>query len=329
MADVSQRQPLRQAVKDMEAALGPVDVLLACAGFGTLTLVPDLALDTLRRTFEVNLFGVAESIEAVLPGMLTRGKGHLVGVASLAGYRGFPWMISYSASKAGLIAYLEAIHPACAAGNHGHDGLPGLCQNGNEHARSLQAEGQDAGAGTGRPAPGRARFCAARATASFPGTCGSGWPFSGSCPIASSIGACGAPGPKPLWWISDRRLKDQRGRHAVNRTGCDCSDDQRAGAVHRLQGAAPGTRSLPVVRPGLRYARRHHRGKRAASRPQPRRRRVLRWSRLDAVPQVGGACSWRSRGAQIGANVDSPSSDCERPTARRAFWRLASAMERT
>ena len=113
-ADVSWRWPLRQAVKEIEAALGPVDVLVACAGFGTLTLVPDLALDTLRHTFEVNMFGVAESIEAVLPGMLNRGRGHLVGVASLAGYRGFPWMISYSASKAALIAYLEALRPGLA-----------------------------------------------------------------------------------------------------------------------------------------------------------------------------------------------------------------------
>ncbi|MBV8128490.1 MAG: SDR family NAD(P)-dependent oxidoreductase [Planctomycetaceae bacterium] len=113
-ADVSWRWQLCQAVKEIEAALGPVDVLVACAGFGTLTLVPDLALDTLRHTFEVNLFGVAESIEAVLPGMLNRGRGHLVGVASLAGYRGFPWMISYSASKAALIAYLEALRPGLA-----------------------------------------------------------------------------------------------------------------------------------------------------------------------------------------------------------------------
>jgi 3-oxoacyl-[acyl-carrier protein] reductase len=113
-ADVSWRWPLRQAVKEIEAALGPVDVLVACAGFGTLTLVPDLALDTLRHTFEVNMFGVAESIEAVLPSMLNRGRGHLVGIASLAGYRGFPWMISYSASKAALIAYLEALRPGLA-----------------------------------------------------------------------------------------------------------------------------------------------------------------------------------------------------------------------
>jgi short-subunit dehydrogenase len=111
VADVSQRRALRQAVGQIEEALGSIDVLLACAGYGTLTLVPDLALDALRRTFEVNMFGVAESIEAVLPGMLKRGSGHIVGVASLAGYRGFPWMISYSASKAALIAYLEALRP--------------------------------------------------------------------------------------------------------------------------------------------------------------------------------------------------------------------------
>ncbi len=55
--------------------------------------------------------GVAQSIEAVLPAMITRGRGHIVGVASVAGYRGFPWMISYSASKAALIAYLEAFRP--------------------------------------------------------------------------------------------------------------------------------------------------------------------------------------------------------------------------
>ncbi len=113
-ADVSRRSTLRQSVKEIEQELGPIDVLVACAGFGTLTLVPDLALDTLRRTFEVNMFGVAESIEAVLPNMLLRRRGHIVGIASLAGYRGFPWMISYSASKAALIAYLEALRPGLA-----------------------------------------------------------------------------------------------------------------------------------------------------------------------------------------------------------------------
>ena len=109
--DVTDAQALQDAVSSLEAALGPIEVLVACAGIGTLTLVPKLETSVLRRTLEVNLVGVAQSIEAVLPGMIARGRGHIVGVASVAGYRGFPWMISYSASKAALIAYLEALRP--------------------------------------------------------------------------------------------------------------------------------------------------------------------------------------------------------------------------
>ena len=110
-ADVTDRAALHGAVASLEATLGPIEVLVACAGIGALTLVPELDTPTLRRTLEVNLVGVAQSIEAVLPGMIARGRGHIVGVASVAGYRGFPWMISYSASKAALIAYLEALRP--------------------------------------------------------------------------------------------------------------------------------------------------------------------------------------------------------------------------
>jgi short-subunit dehydrogenase len=61
---------------------------------------------------EVNVVGVAHAIEAVLPGMIMRGKGHIVGVSSVAGFRGLPWMASYSASKAAVSAYLEGLRPA-------------------------------------------------------------------------------------------------------------------------------------------------------------------------------------------------------------------------
>ena len=100
-----------RAVATIAAVLGPIEVLVACAGIGSLTLVPNLETATLRQTLDVNLVGVAHSIEAVLPAMIAGGRGHIVGVASVAGYRGFPWMISYSASKAALIAYLEALRP--------------------------------------------------------------------------------------------------------------------------------------------------------------------------------------------------------------------------
>jgi short-subunit dehydrogenase len=109
--DVTDRHGLIRAVSEIAATLGPIEVLVACAGIGSLTQVPQLETITLRQTLDVNLVGVAQSIEAVLPAMITRGRGHIVGVASVAGYRGFPWMISYSASKAALIAYLEAVRP--------------------------------------------------------------------------------------------------------------------------------------------------------------------------------------------------------------------------
>jgi short-subunit dehydrogenase len=111
VADVTDRAGLFAAVERLSDEIGPIDVLLACAGVGSLTLVPDLDTSTLRQTLEVNVVGVAHSIEAVLPTMIARQQGHIIGIASMAGYRGFPWMISYSASKAGLIAYLEAMRP--------------------------------------------------------------------------------------------------------------------------------------------------------------------------------------------------------------------------
>jgi short-subunit dehydrogenase len=111
VVDVTDRAAMFTAVNRLSADLGPIDVLLACAGIGSLTLVPELDTVTLRQTLEVNVVGVAHSIEAVLPAMIERQQGHIIGIASMAGYRGFPWMISYSASKAAVIAYLEAMRP--------------------------------------------------------------------------------------------------------------------------------------------------------------------------------------------------------------------------
>jgi short-subunit dehydrogenase len=112
IADVVDAESLKNAVASIEAKIGETDVLVACAGVGSLTQVPDLDTKALRTMLEVNVLGVAHSIEAVLPGMIARKRGHIVGVSSVAGFRGMPWMASYSASKAAVWAYLEALRPA-------------------------------------------------------------------------------------------------------------------------------------------------------------------------------------------------------------------------
>ncbi|MEW4568188.1 SDR family NAD(P)-dependent oxidoreductase [Tautonia sp. JC769] len=110
--DVSDLNRIKSSAAELEDRVGPPDVLVACAGVGGLTLLPDLQPYALRSMLEINVVGVANAIDAVLPGMIARKSGHLVGISSVAGYRGMPWMAAYSASKAALTTYLEGLRPA-------------------------------------------------------------------------------------------------------------------------------------------------------------------------------------------------------------------------
>src|SRR5262249_39253247 len=65
--------------------------------------------EDIETIVRVNLIGVSNSVAAVLPGMIERRRGHLVGISSLASYRGLPRMAGYCASKAGLNALLDAL----------------------------------------------------------------------------------------------------------------------------------------------------------------------------------------------------------------------------
>jgi NAD(P)-dependent dehydrogenase (short-subunit alcohol dehydrogenase family) len=109
VADVTDRAAHLAAAADLAQRLGPVDVLIACAGIGLETGADPFRAADVEAQIRVNLIGVANSIEAVLPGMLERGRGHLVGISSLASYRGLPRMAGYCASKAGLNALLDAL----------------------------------------------------------------------------------------------------------------------------------------------------------------------------------------------------------------------------
>ncbi|WP_435009627.1 SDR family NAD(P)-dependent oxidoreductase [Tundrisphaera lichenicola] len=111
LADASDPASTRSALSEIARQLGPVDLLIANAGVGEPTPARSFSAEAFERMVRVNLTGAAYAIDAVLPSMIERGRGQIVGVSSLAGYRGLPGTAGYSATKAGLSALLEGLRP--------------------------------------------------------------------------------------------------------------------------------------------------------------------------------------------------------------------------
>ncbi len=107
--DVSVREDVYAAVERCRRELGDVDLLVANAGQSEMTLVDELDSGMIEQLMGVNFFGVVYAVEAVLPGMLSRGRGQIVGVSSLAGYGGLPRTAGYSAAKAAVTKFLESL----------------------------------------------------------------------------------------------------------------------------------------------------------------------------------------------------------------------------
>jgi NADP-dependent 3-hydroxy acid dehydrogenase YdfG len=108
VADVTDAVALAKAAASLEAKLGPTDMLIACAGLIHETAATDFRPENFAVQVEVNLIGVANSMAAVLPGMLARKSGHLVAISSIAAYHGVAPLAGYCASKAGVNALCDA-----------------------------------------------------------------------------------------------------------------------------------------------------------------------------------------------------------------------------
>jgi 2-dehydro-3-deoxy-L-rhamnonate dehydrogenase (NAD+) len=108
--DVSSSADVESAVARAESELGPLDVLVCCAGItGGSLRTADVSDDEWRRVFAINSDGVFFCNRAVVGGMTERGYGRIVNVASIAGKEGNPMAAAYSASKASVIAMTKAI----------------------------------------------------------------------------------------------------------------------------------------------------------------------------------------------------------------------------
>src|ERR1035437_80057 len=115
--DVSDEGVVSRAVAAAEQQLGPVDVLVNNAGIFALAPVEKMDALVFDRMLAVNLRGPFLMSRAVLPGMKSRKRGHIVNISSTAGRRGFAGGGAYCASKFGLAGLTEAMRYEARASN--------------------------------------------------------------------------------------------------------------------------------------------------------------------------------------------------------------------
>ncbi|MDJ0884200.1 MAG: SDR family oxidoreductase [Desulfobacterales bacterium] len=109
--DVTRDEQVASVLADSAAALGGLDTVVVNAGIGLGEKIGHGQFDKCRRTVETNLLGAMATTDAAVEHFLARGHGHIVGISSIMAFRGLARNAAYSASKAGLANYLQALRP--------------------------------------------------------------------------------------------------------------------------------------------------------------------------------------------------------------------------
>ena len=108
VADVSNENDCRRFIETTLKVYGGIDILINNAGVSMRALLKDLNTEVLHQVMNTNFFGAVYCTKYALPSIIER-KGSIVGVSSIAGYRGLPGRSGYSASKFALQGWLEAV----------------------------------------------------------------------------------------------------------------------------------------------------------------------------------------------------------------------------
>mmetsp|Transcript_43190 Transcript_43190/g.73651 ORF Transcript_43190/g.73651 Transcript_43190/m.73651 type:complete len:775 (-) Transcript_43190:133-2457(-) len=155
--DVTKLSDVQALVEKAEQSLGPVDILVNVAGVMYFTLMQNVNWDQWESTVDVNCKGTMYGIGAILPSMLSRGKGHIMNITSDAGRKAFPGLGVYSGSK----FFVEAVSQ-CLRAEIASSGVRVTCiQPGNvatpllstsTDADALKAYGEPTGAKVLEPA---------------------------------------------------------------------------------------------------------------------------------------------------------------------------------
>ncbi len=108
VADVSRYDDCKNFIESTIATYGGIDILINNAGISMRALLKDAEVEIIKKVMDINFFGTVYCTKLALESIVER-KGTIVGVSSVAGYRGLPGRSGYSASKFAVNGWLEAV----------------------------------------------------------------------------------------------------------------------------------------------------------------------------------------------------------------------------
>lgn len=142
--DSSQENETRLMVEKVVDQFGHIDLLINNAGISMRSMFEDVSIDVLKTVMDINFWGTVYATQAALP-YLKESKGGIIGISSIAGYRGLPVRTGYSASKFAMNGFLEALRTELLhSGVHVLIACPGFTAS-NIRNSSLNAEGNITG----------------------------------------------------------------------------------------------------------------------------------------------------------------------------------------
>lgn len=142
--DVSDEDSAKNFIEGVINRFGKIDVLVNNAGISMRSLFKDVSLEAMKKVMDVNFWGSVHCTKYALES-ITRQKGIIVGISSIAGYRGLPGRGGYSASKFALNGWLEALRTELLDdGVHVMWVAPGFTQS-NVRKVALTKDGKEQG----------------------------------------------------------------------------------------------------------------------------------------------------------------------------------------
>src|SRR5215217_345947 len=151
-ADISKEEDCKLIIKQAIMTFGSIDILVNNAGLSMRALFNELDLSVLKNLMDVNFWGTVYCTKYALPEIL-KTKGSIIGVSSIAGYRGLPGRTGYSASKFAMNGFMESLRTellktgvhvmvACPGFTSSNIRVAALAKDGEVHGETSMEEGK-------------------------------------------------------------------------------------------------------------------------------------------------------------------------------------------